>query len=134
MQVHIPYGKEKIKVNIPGSCEVLEPNKVRVRDEHKIIETALKNPIGRKSFEEFAAQADRLLVIVNDATRPTPTAKILEFLYPVLSSHPDVRLLIATGVHRAPTNEEYRYIFGRFYDDFREQIYVHDARISPICY
>ena len=29
MQVQIPYGQEKIKVNIPAPCEVLEPNTVK---------------------------------------------------------------------------------------------------------
>lgn len=128
MQVNIPYGKEKIKVEIPQSYEILTPNKVKIEDENKIIEKALKNPIGKEPFEQFASQAEQLLVIVNDATRPTPTKKVLKFLYPVLSSHSNVKFLIATGAHRAPTDEEYRFIFGEFYDAFKEQIYVHDAR------
>ena len=128
MQVDIPYGKEKIKVNIPKPCTILVPNKVKSGNESKIIEKALKNPIDMEPFEKFAEKSKRLLVIVNDATRPTPTMKVLEFLYPVLSSHPNVKFLIATGVHRAPTKEEYQFIFGRFYDIFKDQIYVHDAR------
>ncbi len=68
------------------------------------------------------------MVIINDATRPTPTSKILKYLLPVLSSHPDVKFLIATGVHRAPTEEEYKYILGDTYNIFRRKIYAHDAR------
>lgn len=128
MQVDIPYGKEKINVKISQPCEVLVPNKVIVKDQDKIIEEALKNPIGKESFEQFAKKTEKLLVIVNDATRPTPTSKILDYLFPVLSSHPDVTFIVATGVHRAPTDEEYRFIFGKSYDIFKEQIYVHDAR------
>ena len=128
MQVDIPYGKEKIKVNIPKPCTILVPNKVKSGNENEIIEEALKNPIGMEPFKKFAEKSKQLLVIVNDATRPTPTLKVLEFLYPVLSSHPNVKFLIATGVHRAPTKEEYQFIFGRFYDIFKDQIYVHDAR------
>ena len=128
MQVAIPYGKENIKVNISESFEILVPNKVEVKDQDEIIEKALNNPIGTESFEEFAEKAERLLVIVNDATRPTPTAKILEYLYPVLVSHMDLKFLIATGIHRAPTEEEYRFIFGKFYDNFKKRIYAHDAR------
>ena len=128
MQVNIPYGKEKIKVNISEPCETLIPNKVSIKDQDKLIENALENPIGFESYDEFAENADRLLVIVNDATRPTPTSKILSYLLPVLSSHPDVRFLVATGVHRAPTEEEYRFIFGDTYEVFRRRVYVHDAR------
>ena len=128
MQVNIPYGKEKIKVNISEPCEILIPNKVSIKDQDKLIENALENPIGFESYDEFAEDADRLLVIVNDATRPTPTSKILKYLLPVLSSHPDVRFLVATGVHRAPTEEEYRFIFGDTYEVFRRRVYAHDAR------
>jgi len=128
MKVDIPYGEEKITIDISAPCEVLVPNEVKIRDQNEIIEQAIQNPIGKESFEDFTTKSDRLLVIVNDASRPTPTSKILEFLYSYLSSHSDVRFLVATGAHRAPTEEEYRFIFGRFYDDFKEVIFVHDAR------
>ena len=128
MQVDIPYGKEKINVTISHPCEVLVPNKVLVKNQDELIEKSLKNPIGKESFEQFAKKTEKLLVIVNDATRPTPTSKILDYLSPVLSSHPNVTFLVATGVHRAPTDEEYRFIFGKSYDAFKEQIYAHDAR------
>jgi len=128
MKVGIPYGKETIKVEIPEPYEILVPNKITVEDENKIIEKALEKPIGFESYDEFAEDADKLLVIVNDATRPTPTNKILRYLLPVLSSHPDVKFLIATGVHRAPTEEEYRFIFGDTYEVFRRRTYAHDAR------
>jgi nickel-dependent lactate racemase len=128
MQVDIPYGKEIIKVDIPDPCEILVPNKVEIKDQNELIEKALKNPIGKESFDEFATNAKELLIIVNDATRPTPTSRILEYLTPTLSSHPNVKFIVATGVHRAPTEEEYKFIFGKTYDTFKEQIYSHDAR------
>jgi nickel-dependent lactate racemase len=128
MQVDIPYGKGKIIVDIPENYEILVPNKVSIKDEEKLITDALENPFGFKSYDEFADKCDRLLVIINDATRPTPTSKILRYLLPVLSSHPDVKFLIATGVHRAPTEEEYRFIFGDTYEVFRRKVYAHDAQ------
>jgi nickel-dependent lactate racemase len=128
MNVDIPYGEEKVKVYIPEPYEILLPKKVKIADQNEIIAYALKHPTGKESFEEFTANAKRLLIIVNDATRPTPTARILESISPVLSNHPDAKFLVATGVHRAPTTEEYRFIFGKFYDTFKDQIYAHDAR------
>jgi nickel-dependent lactate racemase len=128
MNVDIPYGKTKIKIQIPQPYEILTPNKVKCDNQNKIINEALQHPIGTESFEEFAKQASHLLVIVNDATRPTPTAKILEYLYPTLSTHQDIKFLVATGVHRAPTLEEYQFIFGSFYEIFKNRIYAHDAR------
>jgi nickel-dependent lactate racemase len=128
MHVDIPYGGEKITIDVPTPCEVLLPNKVIIRAQNKTIEQAVTNPFGKESLEDFTAKSDRLLVIVNDASRPTPTSKILEYLQPYFSSHPDIRFLVATGAHRAPTDEEYRFIFGKFYDDFKEVIFAHDAR------
>jgi nickel-dependent lactate racemase len=128
MEVDIPYGKEKIKINVPDDCEILVPKKVAIKNQEKLIEEALENPFGFESYDEFSEKADRLLVIINDATRPTPTSKILKYLLPVLSSHPDVKFLIATGVHRAPTEEEYKFIFGDTYEIFRRKVYAHDAR------
>jgi len=128
MEVYIPYGKKNIKVNVPDPCEILVPNKVTIKNQDKLIEEALENPIGFESYDEFAEDSNRLLVIINDATRPTPTSKILKYLLPVLSSHPDVKFLVATGVHRAPTEEEYRFILGDTYEVFRRKVYAHDAR------
>lgn len=128
MKVDIPYGKKTLKITVEESCEILTPNKVTVKDENKIIQQALDHPLNKESFEQFAMKSDKLLVIVNDASRPTPTSKILKYLSPSLSSHPDVKFLIATGVHRAPTKEEYQFIFGETYPLFRNKIYVHDAR------
>lgn len=128
MKVDLPYGKETIQINITEPCEIVVPNKVITRDESQLIQEALENPLGFQSYDEFVNDTSKLLVIVNDATRPTPTSKILHYLLPVLSTHPDVKFLIATGVHRAPTEEEYHFIFGDTYPVFRRKIYVHDAR------
>src|SRR4030043_425760 len=128
MNVNIPYGKQHITVKIPEPCYILVPNKVSIKDQDILIENALEKPLGFDSYDEFAEHADRLLVIINDATRPTPTSKILEYLLPVLSPHPDLKFLVATGVHRAPTEEEYRFIFGDTYEVFRRKVYAHDAR------
>ncbi|KYK23483.1 general glycosylation pathway protein [Thermoplasmatales archaeon SG8-52-4] len=128
MKVDIPYGKENVKINVPDDNELLVPNKVNVKNQDKLIEDALENPIGYKSYDEFSEDAEKLLVIINDATRPTPTSKVLKYLLPVLSSHPDVKFLIATGVHRAPTEEEYKFILGDTYNIFRRKVIAHDAR------
>jgi len=90
MTIKIPYGKEQKNVKIDEPFEILVPNKVEIKDQEKLIGDALENPIGYESYDEFSEDADKLLVIINDATRPTPTSKVLRYLLPVLSSHPDV--------------------------------------------
>jgi nickel-dependent lactate racemase len=128
MEIEIPYGMESVSVSVDVPNEVLIPNRVEISDEYELIRRALQKPYGERTFFEFVDNAENLLVIVNDATRPTPTAKIIDFLFPVLHDHPNVRFLIATGVHRGPTEEEFRFIFGKHFDALREKIMVHDAR------
>lgn len=101
---------------------------MRAGDESEIIDAALRNPVGTGPLEDFVENSDRILILVNDATRPTPTAKVLLRMRDILKSHKDVRFLVATGAHRGPTEEEFLYIFGEMYDEFRDRIFVHDAR------
>jgi nickel-dependent lactate racemase len=128
MKLQIPYGTGSVPLNTDIPCTVLEPNKVPPRDEMTVLREALSSPYGGSSFEEFIQCAPRLLVIVNDATRPTPTARVLDLIGPALEKHPDVRFLIATGVHRAPTEEEFGFIFGAHYQHWKGRVFSHDAR------
>ena len=130
MILPIPYGKdEKIDLNIEDHyiSEIVAPNKVPIGDEVETIRTAIENPVNSKNLHDFLAGSKECLVIVNDATRPTPTARILEMIYDDISDF-NIKFIIATGVHRAPTDEEYVQIFGKYYETFRDRIFTHDAR------
>ncbi|WP_292462176.1 nickel-dependent lactate racemase [Methanolobus sp.] len=124
----MPYGKDFIELDVQIPNEVIAPNQVDVENESDIMDGALKNPIGTGSLEDFIKSSDKILILVNDATRPTPTAKVLLKIRDILRSHADVRFLVATGAHRGPTEDESRYIFGEVYEEFRDRIFVHDAR------
>lgn len=128
MEVDIPFGQSKAKVNVPEPCKILIPKKIEVKDEQKTIQDALRNPIGTGSFQDFVNASKQLLVIVNDASKPTPTSKILEQIYPELSKHSYFKFLIATGTHKPPNEEECRYIFGKFYEEFKDKIFIHDSK------
>ncbi len=130
----IHYGKETVDLNIEYDVEVLRPHQFELEDEESIIKKALDNPYNMVKFEEFAAFEESLLVVVNDATRPTPTARIIEELYPILSKHPDMTFIIATGAHREPTREEYEFIFGKYYEEFKDRIFSHDSKKDEMVY
>jgi len=129
IRVGIPYGREKIFVNIDerNVGEVIHPNDVACPDEETTLRAALNNPINSKRFEDFLSDARDVLFLVNDATRPTPTAKILKMLKPLYAGK-NVKFLVATGAHRAPTEEEYLEIFGDLLEELRPAIFAHDAR------
>jgi len=129
MKIKIPYGKGKVEVEVGGGrvSRIVEPNVVFIGDEIKTIRTGIEQPVNSRKFDEFIADARDLLFIVNDYTRPTPTAKVLEAIYPEIKDK-NIRFIIATGIHRTPTEEEFNFIFGDYYSLLKDIIYVHDAR------
>ncbi len=130
MKIEVPYGKdEKISVDVPerNVAQVVHPNKVEVEDETETLLKAVTHPIKSKSFSDFLKDARDILFIVNDGTRPTPTAKVLEIIYDQIKNQ-KIKFIIATGVHRAPTQEEYNFIFGKYYNEFKDRIFVHDCK------
>ncbi len=125
----IPYGKDMLPVETEGRCleGVIRPKKTEMCDEIRTLTDAITNPINSRTFDQFASDARDILFIVNDATRPTPTAKIIDILCEKIRTG-NVKFIIATGIHREPTLEEYRQIFGQYYNEFEDRIFAHDCR------
>ena len=132
MKIDVPYGKDgsmSAQISDEINISFLEANDVQIGNEDETIKTAINHPINSKNFKDFLSDAKKVLVIVNDATRPTPTKKVLEFIFDDLRQI-DYNFIIATGVHRGPSEEEYIQIFGDFYTDIKDRIIVHDARVE----
>ncbi|MBC7108054.1 MAG: nickel-dependent lactate racemase [Methanomassiliicoccales archaeon] len=130
MKITVPYGKDgKQHLEIPDEnfAGVLYPNEVVIGDERKIIQEAIENPLQSSSLAEFLRGANNIVFIVNDATRPTPTHRVLDILDELMDLE-SARYLIATGSHRAPTEEEYRFIFGKHLEKIRAKIHAHDSQ------
>lgn len=133
MRVQVPYGEGVETVDVPDSNmgEMVHPNELPQSDERELLQRALETPLESPNLEEFLRGAGRVLVIVNDATRPTPTAKILEIIGPSLDKV-QVEYMIATGMHRAPTEDEYRFVFGPAYDSLKDRVQAHDSKTSEM--
>ena len=130
MKIDVPYGKDgSMSATISDDVKIsfLEANDVQISDEDENIKSAIENPINSKNFKDFLSDAKKVLIIVNDATRPTPTKKVLEFIFDDLKKT-DFNFIIATGAHRGPSEEEYVQIFGSYYKEIKDNIIVHDAR------
>lgn len=74
----------------------------------------------------LAVPAGRVLFVVNDAQRGTPTAWLLSRFD--LKGRQDIAFAVASGSHRPPGEEELAVIFGPFLDDARRRLILHDAR------
>jgi nickel-dependent lactate racemase len=130
MNIEIPYGQHghlTVAVDDDRVLGQIHSNSTPTVDERAVLEGALREPIASPPLDRFLQDARDVLVLVNDATRPTPTAKVLETVVPLLREIP-FRFLVAAGSHREPTEAECRQIFGDFYERFRERIEVHQAR------
>jgi nickel-dependent lactate racemase len=129
MKLDIPYGKDRQILEIDEShlLAVVHPNKVKRGDESKILQKALENPVDSPPFADFIARARKPVFIVNDGTRPTPTATVLDILKNDISTL-NANFIISTGVHRAPTEEEFDFIFGRHYKYLKDKVFVHDSK------
>ena len=79
-------------------------------DEDDAIAVALDNPIGSPSIEQLAKPDDRVVIVVDDYTRPTPVARVLPHVLRrlhVAGIKPgQISIAFALGTHRAMTAEE----------------------------
>ena len=128
MIIDVKYGKDEVqKVEIPDENYIgtFYPKDVECGDPDKVIGQSIDNPIGYDSLEAFLDGGKDIVFIVNDGTRPTPTAKVLDAL-----SKRMARYLVATGTHRDMTAEEYNFVFGKHYSDLKDRIICHDAKNS----
>jgi len=132
MNTNIRYGKDCVqKLNVPekNMIGIFAPKDVKCSSPDEVINKAIDKPIGYESLAEFLKGGKDIVFIVNDGTRPTPTAKVLD----ALSKRMDLRsarYLIATGTHRAMTEEEYDFVFGKHYNNLKDRILTHDANKS----
>ncbi|MCX8168687.1 MAG: nickel-dependent lactate racemase [Candidatus Methanomethylicia archaeon] len=119
MLIEVPYGDEVIKCNIPDR-NLIEILKLKSYWEPEPI------PPLEEELMEFINNCRKLLIVVNDQERPTPTAKILKKINSVLND--EVRVIVATGAHRAPNEDELKWIFGELYGKYRGKTILHDAK------
>jgi nickel-dependent lactate racemase len=129
MRVEVPYGGgiEVVEVPEENLGEVVYQKEVETDDRVQIILDAVKNPLGSPAISKFLNGAKDVLVVVNDATRPTPTWRIISAILPFLLNK-KTRFIVATGMHREPTEEEYQYIFGDLWAAIKDDVHSHDSK------
>jgi lactate racemase len=127
--IEVPYGDQELKVKISDAnlAGTIVANDVPIGDEDETLKHAIEHPLQSKSLGDFLKATEDVLFIVNDATRPTPTTKVLESVFQIIKPQ-NPQFIVATGTHRAPTEKEYYQIFGRFYDEYRPHVYAHNSR------
>ena len=112
--IHLPYGNGiSVTVNIPDknfagaySSKCMHTTK----SPSELTEHALLNPISSLKLHQLINANQNVLIVVDDNTRPTPVALILPEVLNILKdcglADEQIRILFASGTHRAMTDEE----------------------------
>jgi nickel-dependent lactate racemase len=119
--VKIPFEKGEIALALPDSWEILDT--VRPVSHAKVahldgsLVDALDHPIGSKvPLRDKDLSARRIVLCVDDISRPTPTAQffgpLLDYLLAHGAQRKNMLVLFGLGVHRDMTPEEARVKLG----------------------
>lgn len=133
-RIKIPYDvgtlelkieEKNLKAVITAGNDDFRPEKTEL----EIIKDALHYPIGTPGLQELAKGKKKVVLVTSDHTRAVPSRLTLPLLLKeIRKGEPDadITILIATGLHRATTEEEQRRMFGDSIVD-HEKIVVNHA-------
>jgi lactate racemase len=116
----IPYGKTEVCARIPtrNFLGYIEPKeKQGVSDPKAEIERALSQPIGTQRLSEIAKAGNKVAIVVDDATRATPShmmiIPLLDELNKAEVKDEDVTIIFGCGSHRPVTQAEMEKLVGK---------------------
>ncbi len=109
----IPYGNESIEFEIEEDRLVFDGSMnetVPLENLEDAVRMSLEKPIGCPPIAETVSSSDRILILIEDATRSTPVSKILPVLVEYLNQlgieNEQIEILTAPGSHRILTDDE----------------------------
>ena len=124
-EIKLHYGQKwrMLEIDEHNLLGVVEPVATAETDVQPIIEQSLDNPIGSARLDQLVKNGDRVTILIDDNTRPTPAYLILG---PVIKrllaagvTKENVTIVVAGGTHRPMTPEEKRAKVGdRVFEDY----------------
>jgi nickel-dependent lactate racemase len=119
MRRSIFCGDRELFFDVPDDClawELLPDEATPVEDEERSIKEAIHNPIGSDRLEKLVEPGMKVMILVDDFTRPTPRSIILRILLDELNHagvpDEDITVMVALGTHRYMSGEELRDCVG----------------------
>ncbi len=127
MKIDLAYGKGIKTLDIPDEnvAAIIYPDDPSGLDDPAgEVERSLVNPIGSPTLREIVSRhkSPKVVIIVNDVTRPVPYKWILPSLMRQLEGVPpeNIDFIVATGIHRAHADIENRELYSsEFVDKYR---------------
>lgn len=110
MRVELAYGTEGLVVELPANTTVVRPAHPNPgASAAEVVRASLARPIGSPRLRDLVRPGSTVAIAVCDGTRPQPRAVMLEAILDELAGIVEddgVVVLVATGTHRANTEEE----------------------------
>jgi nickel-dependent lactate racemase len=140
VDIWVPYGKTEVCARIPtrNFLGTIEPKeKPGVAEPRVEVERALNEPIGTERLSGIAKAGDKAAVVVDDATRATPSylmvPPILDELNKAGVKDEDITVIFGCGTHRPVTLEEMKTLVG---EETLERVKTvnHDCRAKDMVY
>jgi len=120
MQYALPYGKTTQLISIPESYSVefvLGLSTQKSPDLKVLIEKAFSNPLDSALISDIIHTGNSVVIVVDDYTRPCPTKQLLPHLLRILKKlgipASDITILIATGTHHSPNQDQLKQLLGK---------------------
>ena len=121
------FGQNILEVSVPANCAELSMKEVPILpNPQKAIEEAFLNPINSPPLEEIIRKKGKppgemsVAIAVSDITRPVPYKGENGILPPLLKrlessgiKRENIKIIVATGMHRASTDEEKVEMYGK---------------------
>lgn len=138
MWLEVPYGAQTQTVHLDEDIRFLGTLEVApapaLADVPGALDALLMNPIGQGGNPlDRVNPGDAVAIVVSDHCRKTSIDRLLPRLLQHLETRgvraEDIRFLVATGSHRAPTPAELAWILGEsVWKRFHTRVYPHDPR------
>jgi nickel-dependent lactate racemase len=140
VDVWLPYGESNVCVRVPARnlLGTIEPKEaVGVSDPIEEVKRALSEPIGSKRLNEISHAGQKVVIVVDDATRDAPTKLMIPPVLAELNSvgvkDKDITVIFGCGTHRAVTLKEASRLLGKEVLN-RVKIISHDCKVEDLVY
>jgi lactate racemase len=108
MEIKLPWGPGSLSVDVPDTWNVIFPErkargKQKKIDELAVIRDSLTKPVGAQPLHSHKLKGKKIVIIVDDNTRPTPIYKffhlILDSLKKAGASTKNIMVIPGLGIH-----------------------------------
>lgn len=131
------HGDLPLTIRFPSSWDVrVIENKLRPALSEEAIKDGIRRPAGRPALSVMAKGRKSAAILIDDITRPTPTALILPFIVKELEAgginRSDITVIIAGGAHKETNSDNIlKKIGSALINDLK--VSIHDCESNLAC-